>query len=232
MSTENNNSRLMDQIIGMLLCLVGLAFISLLITLKLGGELAGDLKVSGFFLGTGAVLIWIGGRWMISRPEQMTTNQQKKLDQFLLKLRGAAELIAAVGCILMLARAVAICRGWDWPSTWVLNILAATPIVIGLFTVRILVPGAFRSNLFSDVTIASWSSATRLFVNTLLRIGWVGYFAIPVAWPHFDALIPSAWHSAIQVLTSALISLLYAAQSLTLRFGRIKTPVASGDTEP
>ena len=231
MSTENNNSPIMDQIIGVLLCLAGLAFIALLIMLKLGGQLAGDLKASGFLFSTGVALLWIGGRWVISCPErQPTANQQKNLGQFLVKLRGAAESIAALGCVLMLARAVAICGGWRWPPTSLLSVLVATPIVIGLFTVRILVPGAFQSSPFSDVTIALWSSATRLCMNTLLRTGWVGYFAIPVAWPYFHALVPSAWRPAIQVLASVLLSVLYASQLLTLHFGRIRTPAASGDT--
>jgi hypothetical protein len=169
------------------------------------------------------VLLWIGGNWLISRPEQSTANQPNNLDQYLVKLRGAAEFIAATGCVLMFTHALAICAGWSWLPTSVLSTFVAMPIVIGLFAVRVLMPGAFQSSLFPDVTIARWSRATRLCVNTLLRIGWLGYLAIPAAWPHFDALTPSAWRPEVQALASTLIALLYASQLLILHFGRIRT---------
>ncbi len=225
MSTENNKLHLLTQITGGFLCLVGLGFITLLVALKLGGWLAGDLKVSAFLLAAGVLLASIGGGWLLSKPEPSGADQRYNLDgldRFLLRLRRPAEVVAAAGSILFFSIGVAVFAGWTWPSGPVLSSLLLGPIVIGLFTLRILIPGAFQSGLFPGGVVEGWSAAGRICVNALLRLGWLGYLAIFSAWPALDALTPPKWRAIKEGLSSILIGLLYASQVLVLHIGRLR----------
>lgn len=79
MATEQNNSRLISQVIGALLILVGLGFVLLLVKLRTDGELSGDFGVSAFMIGFGLVLISIGSAFLIYRVKQPSRDSEDTL---------------------------------------------------------------------------------------------------------------------------------------------------------
>jgi hypothetical protein len=207
---------------GILLLLVGLAFLVLLAALKHGEQLAGDLKVSAFMLCVAAILIWTGSRFLKPSPESLPIKRQDNLGPHLLRLRPAAELMAALGCLLLLCRIVSTFAGFLWPPEPLFVGLLAGPVVIGLFALRILVPGAFQSSVFPSGLVKTWSKNTRRLVNLVLQAGWLGYFAIPLAWCGLDAHIPGPWGRVLQLVACLLISVLYASQTLVLHLGDMR----------
>ena len=219
--------RLMSQVIGVFLVAVGLAFLALLMASKWQGEFSGDLRVSAFMIGFGSVLILIGCTFFGSQHnhrEQPGSAIPSDFDQWALRLRSFIEVLAAAGGLLMLAHALAVCAGATWPSLAVLWMLICAPVFIGLLTMRILVPAAFQSCLFPNHTVMGWSRRTRAFVNLVLRVAWLGYLAIPLNWADLSGFAPQGWHRVLQLISSALISTLYASQVLILHLGHTRSP--------
>lgn len=60
MSRESKLSRVVGKSLGLFLTIVGLVHFALLVRLKLGGELAGDFKISLFILGVGIFCLVVG----------------------------------------------------------------------------------------------------------------------------------------------------------------------------
>jgi small-conductance mechanosensitive channel len=218
MSSKRNSLNMLDKAFGVLLVLVGLVFLSLLTLLKLSGELAGDLKVSTFFLCTGAIFVWIGCMWFFSKPQPHAPRPQDKNDRYLLRLRRPVEFGAAVGLMLMGMRAVALLYGADWVPTSALWALVLAPVLIERLALRILRPG-----LFSDYIVSRWSAPTRRLVDLLLRIVWVaGFPAMLLALPGIQDLVAWTGRISVQFVASTFISLLYASQVLVLHFGQVR----------
>jgi len=207
-----------DKLIGSLIAVAGMAFLILLIFLRVSGQLIGDIKVSLFFLCTGGVLVWIGCAWLFSKPEPQQELEEHNYDCYFLKLRRPVEWGAAVGMLLTLIRASSLLYGVDLMPTKATWAFVATPILIGGLTLRILKPGAFQSGVFPAEVVSRWSVATRKVVNVLVRVGWLGYPGIALAWPD----TPWAGHIGVQIVASILISLLYASQVLVLHFGETR----------
>ena len=149
----------LSQTLGVLLILVGLAYVALLafvltsvpvpqFELRAGQakEVWEFLLVVVFMLGFGALLLWIGYTYLrpeTERPESVdekTTMLLPNPNYLLVKYRRVVELIAASGCGLMLAHSMALFKGAIWPSLTALWILTFTPAVISIVVMRILVP--------------------------------------------------------------------------------------------
>jgi hypothetical protein len=218
----HKSTHLPDQIIGICLALVGLGFLVLLVALKHGRQLAGDLKVSVFIFGCGVALIWTGSNFLMSSPEEPKVARRNSLERILVRLRPGGELLAAIGCVLMLSRIIALLRGAAWPPEALLEGLLVGPVVVGLFTLKILMPGAFQTGLFPHPVVQNWSANIRHLLDILLRVGWLGYFAIPLALPDVGAHIPAPWRGIAQIVACSLIFILYASQLVVLRFGAIR----------
>lgn len=219
---RTNGTRVLEQLIGALLVLVGLAFFVLLAVLKHGGQLTGDLRVSGLMSGSGAVLIWTGYRFLTANSEQPKTARQKNFDLFPLKLRSPGELIAAAGCVLMVCRIVSVLSGAPWPSGSLFEAALVAPVVIGLFALKLWVPAAFQSSLFPDVVAQKWSPIIRQLLSILIRVGWLGYPAIFLAWPDVASHIPVSARIFTDVIAYSAICLLYASQIVVLHFGNMR----------
>lgn len=216
---------MLDRLFGVLIALVGLAFLALLALLRTNGELAGDLKVSAFLFCAGAILLCIAGKWLLSRQRTDESVQvpHDQCDHHLLSLRRLVEFCAAVGCALTGARAVALLYGGDWVPRSMLWALASAPVLIGLFTLRILTPGAFQSGLFPNDVVRRWPGFTRGLLKLLLRIGLLGYPAIALVWPDVQDLATWAKRVTVQAFASIFITLLYASQVVVLHYGRMRS---------
>lgn len=222
MPAVHNRERLISRAIGVLLVLVGIGFVALFVLLKLGGALSGDWQVSAFMLASGAVLMYVGTSFLGPPAQAPRPRQRDNLEPTLLKLRPVTEVLAGAGCALMSVHAVAAYVGIPWPGAQMLRILIVGPIVIGLFALRILVPGAFRTGVFSSELVNGWRAGTRIAMNGLLWSGWLGYLAIPVVWPDIKGYIPRPWQSATEGTASLMIAVLYASQVLILHWGRMR----------
>ena len=218
---------MVDKFVGAFATFVGLACLLLLTALRVRGELAGDVKISAFLLCTGALLVWIGCTWLFSKCRSDETAHPAKYDRYLpvlLKVRPLVEFCAAVGLILVGARAIALLSGVDWMAPQELRVLISAPILIGLFALRILPPGAFQSGLFSENTVSRWSAPTRQVISLLIRVGWLGYPAIALASPSFRDFVPWTERTSVQFGASIFILLLYVSQILILHFGQTRSP--------
>lgn len=70
--TRKSKLDLGGRIVGVFLVVVGLAFFALLAFVLLSGDLTLSkvgLRVAFFFVGFGALLIWIGSRFLKAEPE-------------------------------------------------------------------------------------------------------------------------------------------------------------------
>lgn len=224
MPMTDSNTRLLSVLTGIFLVLVALAFIVLLAVLRYEGQLAGDVRISAFLLGCAAILFWTGYTFLVADPEELRPDRANNLDQFLLTLRPAAELIAASGCLLMLCRTVCTLAGVLWPSGPVFVALLIAPVGIGLFMLRILVPGAFQLSVFRDDPVHTWSANIRLLYNLLVRVGWFGYCGLVLVRPQMDEHIAAPSRHIVQIVAYLLISILYASQFVVLRFGNMRRP--------
>ena len=223
---KSGSSRVFERFVAASLILVGLAFFSLLAFLRVRGALAGDLKVSAFLLCTGALLMCVGCTWLLSTPQPLTSvhDHAREPGQSLLGLRRPVEWITAAGLVFTAVHAAAILCGRNWVPTIALWALFSAPVLIGLFALRILKPGAFQSGLFPDHLVSSWSGLTRDFVNLLLRIGWLGYPALIIVWPGFQNLVVWNTFASVQFIATILIVMLYASQLFALHFGQKRIP--------
>jgi hypothetical protein len=219
-----NMARRLEQLAGTLLVLVGFGFFALFAYVKLTGLLSGDLKVSAFMLAAGLTLLWVGYRFLRSDGDESSTKRSENSLSNLTRLHFTAETVTAVGCIAMLWRGICVMIRVSWPSEPVLYILLIAPVLIGQIILKALKPGALRNGVFPPAMIERWSNGTRRLVSLLLRLGWLGYIAIPLAWPDVSARLPAAWAPAVQVTACCLISGLYATQTFMLHFGERRTP--------
>lgn len=212
----------LGTLIGVLLVLVGIAFLLLVLLLRVRGELAGDIKVSTLLFCVGVILIWVGCTFLFSsqRPHESVCCSEN--DRYILTLRGPVEFGALVGLILSVIQATAVLYGADWVPARTLWAVDAAPVLIGLFALRILKPGAFQSGVFRDDVISRWSVPTRKLVSLLLRIGWLGYLVILLTWSGLQDLVPWTEHVSVRFTARMLISLLYASQVVVLHFGQTR----------
>jgi hypothetical protein len=214
---------MIEKLVGFLLGLVGLAFLVLLTFLKLGGELAGDTKVSAFLLIAGATSICVGCTWLFSKQRPHAPVRLYDYDRYLFGLRRPVEFVAAGGLILTGIRATGLLVGADAVPRKLLWVLAFSPVLIGLFALRILPPpDAPQSGLFPGDLVSMWSAPTRRMVVLLMRIGWLGYPAMLLVWPGIHDLAPWTEGVSVQFAASILIALLYASQVLLLHFGKMR----------
>jgi len=220
LSMASCGSRLANTIVGTCLLVVGLAFLVLLGVLRYGGQLAGDVKVSAFMLGVAGVLMWCGcGFLRTCHDGHISEGRAGVGASVLLGLRISAEVAAALGCMSMLAHVAFMVIGCSWPPRPVFISLLVGPVVIGQTILRVLAPDAFEVGVFPRELVEGWSTAARRVVTLFLRVGWLGYIAIPLAWPGVSARIPAQWGRAIEIIGDSLISALYASQVLMLHFG-------------
>lgn len=223
----------MSRVIGLFLCAIGLGFIGLFLFLKARGELSGDVKVSAVMVSCGVGLIWISSNWLISRPLRTRTEPNETIERrgiansYWLKLRRPGEVIAATGCAAMLANAATICTHAGGLPNWLLAIILGTAVVLAWLILRILVPGAFPSDLFPEAMLLRMSTIGRFLINLLMSAGWCGYVGILFIWFHFDVFLPPYWRVPSEILASALVSLLFASQLLLLHYGQFRQ--TSGD---
>lgn len=222
MRISDDSFSIVDRLIGGLLCLVGLGFITLFFFLKLGGLLTGDFKVSAFMIGCGVLLLWIGANWLAPKAELTAARRRPNLDRYWLALRRPGEALAVSGCGLMSLHVVGLVVNKHWLPDWLLWAVVVGPVVLACFIVRILVPGAFPSHVFARDAVLRWSAATRLLVNSISRIGWFGHIAILFLWFGLDQSVPREWRLPAQVLASWLISVLFALQWLQLHYGEVR----------
>jgi hypothetical protein len=219
---------MVEKLVAFLLALTGLAFLALLTFVKVRGDLAGEAKVSAFLLITGAILISIGCSWLFSKQRTNAPARLYDYNRYLFRLRRHVEFVAAAGLIFTAIRAMALLGGADWVPRGGLLVLAWTPVLVGLFALRVLPSGAFQSGLFPDDLVSRWSVPTRKTVILLIRIGWFGYPALLLVSPGFHDLAPWTEGVNVQFAASVLISLLYASQVMVLHFGKTRpTPPAS-----
>jgi hypothetical protein len=215
-------------IVGTSLVLVGSGWIVGLAVLLAHSETwgaPGYLLGTVFMFGLGALLIWIG--WTFLRPDQEREekfNKWRNLGRFLVKCRRTIEFLAEIGCGLMLGHAIALFLDTDWPSTAWLSILIRAPIGIGLLTLGLLAPTAYRSGPFETDVWIRWSAGMRFFMKMFLRVAWTGYLI--ALWDALDVHIRTLarWHESTQIVSTLLVSLLYASQVVVLHFGRIREP--------
>jgi hypothetical protein len=219
-----STARRLEKLTGMLLVLVGFGFLALFAYLKLTGQLSGDLKVSAFMLAVGVTLVWIGYRFLRSNADESNTSRSNSAVVNLAGLRLTAEILAAIGSIVMLVRGICVMSGISWPPEPALYILLVAPVLIGQIILRALKPGALRYGVFRPEIIERWSTGTRRLISLLLRVGWLGYIAIPLAWPDIGARLPVSWAPTVQVIACCLISGLYATQAFMLHFGNRRMP--------
>lgn len=219
-----NMARRLEQLAGMFLVLVGFGFFALFAYVKLTGLLSGDLKVSAFMLAAALTLPWVGYRFLRSNADESSAKRSENSLLDLTGLRFTSETIAAVGCVAMLWRAICVMIRVSWPPEPALYILLIAPVLIGQIILKALKPGALRNGIFPPAMIERWPTGARRSFSLLLRLGWLGYIAIPLAWPDVSARLPVAWAPAVQVTACCLISGLYATQTFMLHFGERRMP--------
>jgi hypothetical protein len=176
-----------------------------------------------FMVGFGALLVWIG--WTYLRPEpqhEVMAERWSDVERWVVKSRRAVELLAATGCGLMLAHAIALCSGVRWPSAALVWIVSIAPVFTGLLTLGIVAPGAYRYNPLASEAWDRWSPGNRFVVKMILRIGWLGNIAVLATLYHLHMNVLGPLRLAAEVMASALILLLYASQVLVLHFGQIR----------
>lgn len=212
---------MVENLIAFLLGLVGLAFLVLLTFLKLHGELAGDTKASAFLLIVGATLICVGCIWLFSKQRPHAPAHRYDYGRYLFMLRRPVEFVAAIGLMLTVIRGTALLFGSDAVLRRLWWVLAFTPVLIGLFALKILPPDASQSDLFPADVVSTWSAPTRRTVVLLMRIGWLGYPAMLLVWPGFHDLAPWIGGVSTQFAASVLIAVLYASQVLVLHFSKV-----------
>lgn len=220
-----NESSLLEKLIGVLLALVGFAFLALLIFLDSRGELIGYLKVWIFLFCIGAGLIWIGCLYFFSRPEPLGPIPREDPDRclpYLLRLRPIVEFLAVVGVVVAAVQAAGLLYVAGLVPTREGQILASAPVLIGMFALRVLIPGAFQTGVFPDEVLRRWSGTTKTLVRLLVQVGWLGYPAILAAWLGFRNLAWWPERPAVQFASSILICLLYASQVVVLHFGKTR----------
>jgi hypothetical protein len=211
----------LNIVIGFLLAATGLGFIGLFLFLKFHGELSGDFKISIIMVSCGVGLVWISSHWLMPTKIQLSWFHNR--DFYWPKLRLPAEIIACIGCIMMLLQAIAIFTDTGGLPDWLMAILIGTPIVLAWFVIRILVPDAFPSHVFSERAVLQMSGTIRFFANLLIGMGWLGYIGILFIWFNGDVLLPSYWRLPSKAIASGLVSFLFASQVVTLHYGQLRT---------
>jgi hypothetical protein len=224
MRTSELNARLLGRLVGGFLCLAGLSFIILLVFLKVGGQLSGDVKVSVFMAGCGVLLLWLGSNWFSAKERSTTADPQPAFDPFWLSCRRPVEALAALGCAAMLCHAIASALHRPGLPNWLLWVLIAAPVIVAWYILRIFKPEAFPSHVFPESSAARRAAPARLLVRSVLQIGWLGYVGILSFWFQFDALVPSEWRVPVQSTASLMVSLLFASQVLLIHFGELRSP--------
>jgi hypothetical protein len=227
MTVNKSYLNALEKLIGVLLVLTGFGFWSLLTIQRERGELAGDLKVSTFLLCAGAVLVWLGFTCLFSKQRPHEGAQHGEFNHYLFKLRRPIEFCAAVGLILTVLRAIALLHGAECVPAGLEWALFSAPVLIGLFQLRILTPGASQCGPFPDDVVRRWSSRTRKLVRLLLQIGWLGYPAGALFWG-FRGLTPWTERMSVRFAALTLISLLYASQVLVLHLGQMRRTGTEG----
>ncbi len=214
-------TRRLEQLSGISLMLIGACFLALLAFLKVTGELSDDLKVSAFMLVVGIMLTWIGYKFLrgnADQPNAQPLNVNGAVRSFT-KLRLTTEILAAIGSAAMLLHSMCVMTKISWPPKPALYALVAAPVLIGQVILRVLKPGALQNGVFPRETIEAWGTGLRRLISHMLRIGWLGYVAIPLAWPDIATLMPENWTQTVQVISCWLIFVLYVTQAFMLHFG-------------
>ena len=222
-NTTYTMARRLEQLIGIFLASVGIGFIVLFAYVELRGQLAGDVKVSAFMLTAGAALVWIGYRFLKSNPDEAKT--RRSISAFLNspRLILIGEVMAVAGCVAMLLRGICSIFGISWPPEPAFYIFLVGPVLVGQIVLKALKPGALQNGVVPPEVAAGWSAGARFLLSSALRLGWLGYIAIPFAWPSISARLPLSWSLAVQLLACCLISVLYATQTFMLHFGDRRT---------
>ncbi len=171
-----------------------------------------------------AILIWTGYGFLRVDPHGPKAQKQDSLTPQVLRFRTAVEVIAATGCILLWCHIVFALSGRFWPPEPVFTVLLVGPVMIGHIVVRMLVPGAFQFGVFPTELTERWSGSTRRLITCFLRVGWLGYIAILLAWPDINVRMPVPWGRNVEMISCFVISILYATQVVVLHFGDLRKP--------
>lgn len=215
-SSGGRRLRVVGKILGILLSLVGLAFFALLARLKLGGELAGDLKVSLFLFGMGVLLLWIGCTSLFG-----STRSSIIPDRGLSKLWVPAALAAAISCLLAMAHAIEIGLGARWLPDGLVWALLTIPVIIGLLLPGILARQSSQSDPPRQFVPDHWPKVVQSGVKLILTIGKFGYVAgLWLVWGRSEVLRPPEWEGLMQIVAFTMIGVLCASQALALHLSR------------
>jgi hypothetical protein len=214
MSDESRTPQVVGGVIGAVLIGVGLSFFALLIRLKIGGELTGDVKISLFLAGMGVLLLWVG-RTSFHRPR----SSPKAASGIATRLRLPAEIATAVGCLIALCHSIEMASEAPRLPEVLVRTAIAIPVVVGLLLPVILLRPTLWKDPFADFMREHWSKAHRTGISVLLHVGRLGYLAIIwLVWGHSIAFPSSDLHRAFEVVAFMMVSVLCASQVFLLHF--------------
>lgn len=214
MSDQRRTLQVVGGIIGAVLIAVGLSFFALLIRLKIGGELTGDVTISLFLAGMGILLVWVG-KTSLRRPR----SSSKASSGIATRLRLPAEIATAAGCLIALYHSIETALEAPRLPEVLVRIATALPVIVGLLLPAILLRPTLWKDPFADFMGEHWSKAHRTGISVLLHVGRLGYLAIMwLVWGRSIAFTSPDLHRVSQVVTFMMISVLCASQVFLLHF--------------